>query len=328
MRMALAEGERGVGLTSPNPPVGAVIVDDDGEVLGKGFHSKAGSAHAEVHAIESVGSKPLQGTSLFVTLEPCSTHGRTPPCCDAIQVAGIKRVFVGITDPNPNHVGAARSILEAQGIFFKSGILEKEAGHLIRFFRKHMETGLPYLIAKTAMTLDGHTTLPRERGQWISSPESREDVQRLRRQCDAILIGGETLRRDDPMLTLRGSYVQGRSQPERIVVTSQKELPQDFKLFNDEFADRTETHHDKPLREVLAELGKREICSVLMESGGRLFTHAIEDGLIDEVVLYLAPIMGGGATRLMPIDDVMADLEDLEVEKIGPDVRIMGRIKK
>jgi diaminohydroxyphosphoribosylaminopyrimidine deaminase/5-amino-6-(5-phosphoribosylamino)uracil reductase len=332
MQQALLEGRKGLGLTSPNPPVGAVIVNDEGKILGRGFHARAGTGHAEVNAINDViaktGPEGTKGTNLFVTLEPCSTHGRTPPCCESIIRAGIKRVFIGTMDPNPDHAGAADSILKEAGITVVSGILQEDADYLIRFFRRRVETGLPWVIAKTAMTLDGHTTLPPERGQWISSLESRDDVQQLRRQCDAILVGGETVRTDDPMLTLRGKYAEGREQPERIVVTAVKDLPLMARIFNDEFANRTHVYHGKPLEKVLEDLGSRGICSVLMESGGSLFSHAIGRKLIDEVVFYMAPIIGGGPNTVMPVNGIMADIEDLTVQMVGPDIRVTGRVVK
>ena len=260
MSIALLEGRKGLGLTSPNPPVGAVLVDSDDRILGKGYHLRAGTPHAEIHAInnatEQFGAEALRGADLYVTLEPCSTEGRTPACCDAIIEAGIGRVFVGTTDPNPDHAGAAIPILKEAGIEVSVGLLEEDANYLIRFFRRRIETGLPWVIAKTALTLDGHTTLPPERGPWISSEQSREDVQFLRRQVDAILVGGETVRADNPRLTLRGKFAEGREQPERIVVTATKDLPQDAGLFNDEFADRTHVYHGQPLEKVLKDLGK------------------------------------------------------------------------
>lgn len=332
MQLALLEGRKGLGLTSPNPPVGAVIVDDDGAILGRGFHSKAGTAHAEVKAINNVieqfGPDRLRGTNIFVTLEPCSTHGKTPPCCDAVIRSGIRRVFAGTNDPNPDHAGAAGSILHEAGVTFYTGLLQEDAEYLIRFFRKRVETGKPWVIAKTAMTLDGSTTLPPERGQWISSLESRDDVQHLRRQCDAILVGGETVRADDPRLTLRGKYTEGREQPERIVVTAVKDLPLNAKIFNDEYSDRTHVYHGQKLDDVMIDLAKRGISSVLMESGGSLFSHAIGRKLIDEVVFYMAPIIGGGPNKVMPVSGIMADLEDLSVEMVGPDIRVTGQVVK
>lgn len=332
MQLALLEGRKGLGLTSPNPPVGAVIVDNDGGILGRGYHSKAGTAHAEVKAIndviETFGPDRLRGSNLFVTLEPCSTQGKTPPCCDAVIRSGIRRVFVGTRDPNPDHFGKADRILNEAGVVVVNGVLRDDAEYLIRFFKRRIETGLPWIIAKTAMTLDGHTTLPPERGQWISSLESRDDVQHLRRQCDAIMVGGETVRTDDPMLTLRGKYAEGREQPERIVVTAVKDLPVNAKIFNDGNADRTHVYHGQKLEDVLEDLGKRGISSVLMESGGSLFSHAIGRKLIDEVVFYMAPIIGGGPNIVMPTKGIMADLEEMSVEMVGPDIRVTAKVVK
>ena len=332
MRLALLEGRRGIGLTSPNPPVGAVIVDPQGKVIGKGFHRKAGGPHAEIHAINDAvaqfGADAVRGSDLYVTLEPCSTQGRTSACCDAIIEAGIRSVYMGAIDPNPRNSGAAASILNQAGIAAVSGILEDDANYLIRFFKCRIETGRPWVIAKTAMTLDGHTTLPPERGQWISSEQSREDVQLLRRQVDAIMVGGETVRADDPRLTLRGKHAEGRDQPERVVWTATKDLPQDAVIFNDEFSNQTQVYHGVSLDRVLDDLGKREIGSVLIESGGNLFSHAICRKLIDEVVFYIAPIVGGGENTLMPISGVVADLEEVSVDCVGPDIRVTGRIAK
>jgi len=212
LREALNEGRKGLGATSPNPPVGAVVVRD-GEIIGRGWHEQAGGPHAEILALGDAarqhGPGAAQGATLYVTLEPCSTQGRTPACTGAILAAGIKRVVVGTTDPNPLHAGKGLDLLRAAGIEVSDGVLESESCELIRFFARHITTGLPWVLAKTAMTLDGHTTLPAGDGQWITSPEARDDVQFWRRQCDAIMVGGETFRRDNPSLTLRGKLGRG-----------------------------------------------------------------------------------------------------------------------
>ncbi len=331
MRLAIAEGRKGLGVTLPNPPVGAVITDGR-EILGKGWHQKAGEAHAEVNAIrdavERHGAEAIRGKTLYVSLEPCSTEGRTPPCVKAVFDAGLARVVIGCRDPNPAHAGAGITELNLAGVEVKSSVCEDEAKRLVRFFAKHITTGRPYVIAKTAMTLDGRTTLPAEHGQWISSPQSREDVQRLRRQIDAILVGGETLRVDNPKLTLRGEYADGREQPLRVVLTAEKNLPEDHHLFTDEFSDRTEVFYGASLSKTLDKLGGRGITSVLLESGGRLFSHGIANGLIDEAVFYIAPIIGGGEKRVMPGDGAMANLEDMFITRVGPDLRVSGLITK
>lgn len=327
MKTAIELGFRGLGLTSPNPAVGAIIVRE-GEVIGGGWHKKAGGPHAEVYAIrdahEKHGPKSTQGATIYVTLEPCSTYGRTPPCTSAIQEAGISRVVVGSTDPNPDHVGGGFDLLRKADIEVTSSVAEKEADHLLRFFRKHITTGRPWVIAKTAATLSGHTTLPEGDGQWISSPTSREDVQRIRRQCDAILIGGETFRIDNPSLTLRGDWAEGRKQPRRIVLSSDSQLPQTHHLFTDEFSERTTVHTGITLQESLEKLGSEGITSVLLESGGRLLAHALEKGLVDELVLYLAPIIGGGGSKTIPVQDFATRLDNLDVSMSGPDIRITG----
>jgi len=335
MLLALAEAEKGLGLTSPNPPVGAVIFDGK-TIIGKGWHRRAGGAHAEIEAFqkakENFDAGRIQGSTIFVTLEPCSTHGKTPPCVKAIIEAKISRVVIGCLDPNPAHAGAAVSLLEKEGIEVVTGVCGKEARQLIRFFTRHIITGLPYVIAKTAITLDGRTTLPKGMGQWISSKESLDDVQKLRRQVDAILVGGETMRIDNPHLTIRGEHAAGReTQPLRVVLTGKPEsLPIDHHLFTDEFSDQTKIFSDNHLADVLTELGKQGITSVLLESGGRLFAQGLAEGIIDEVVLYIAPIIGGGTTRLMPDSqsELFARLENVQIEQIGPDTKIVGTLKR
>lgn len=328
IREALRLGERGLGTTSPNPAVGAVVVRDS-EIVGRGWHAVAGGPHAEVAAIADAranqGEDVTRGATIYVTLEPCSTVGRTPACTDAILEAGFAKVVVGATDPNPNHEGAGYEILRAAGIEVVTGVAEEEAKSLLRFFSKHVTTGLPWVIAKTAITLDGRTTLPPELGQWISSEESRLDVQRWRRVCDAVLVGGETFRVDNPSLTLRGEFAEGREQPRRIVLTSDGALPRDHHLFTDKHKDRTTIHEGLSLRDSLQKLGDENVLSVLLESGGRLLAHALEEGLVDELVLYQAPMIGGGGKAVIPIGNYVTRLEAVEYKQIGPDLRIVGR---
>ncbi len=329
MQEALLEGEKGLGRTSPNPAVGAVIVRE-GAIIGRGWHQIAGGPHAEVNAIadaqSNAGAESTRGATIYVTLEPCSTQGKTPPCVEAIKAAGLRRVVVGATDPNPSHSGAAFEILRQSGIEVTSGVMEEEANHLIRFFAKRITTGLPWLIAKTAATLDGRTTLKPGEGQWISSEASRNDVQRLRQLCDAVLVGGETFRRDNPSLTLRGDYAKNRTQPLRVVLTSDPELPLGHHLFTDKHAGRTRIQHGFTFRQSLEELASEGVNAVLLESGGRLLSHALDLGFVDELVLYLAPRLGGGETSLIPSPNLTARLENMKVDLIGSDIRIMGHI--
>jgi len=350
MKKALAEAAKGLGLTSPNPPVGAILVRD-GELIGVGYHKKAGGPHAEIEALADAESRvavakksrskskaktkavtvekgrAAVGATIYVTLEPCSTHGRTGACTDAILGAGISRVVVGCVDPNPDHAGAGLKLLEKAGIEVTSGVLKSECADLIRFFAKHVTTGKPWVIAKTAITLDGHTTLPAERGQWISSAKSLEDVQRIRSGLDAILVGGEVVRRDNPRLTLRGKFAErDRPQPWRVVISADNELPKDAHLFTDDHKKRTIVYQGKTLGQALESLGQRGVQSVMLESGGRLFAYGLAKGLIDELVLYVAPIIGGGENRLLPIDGIVADLKDMRTKRIGPDIKITGRL--
>lgn len=331
LRLALDEAARGIGLTSPNPPVGAVLARD-GEILASGWHRRAGGPHAEVEALAAAAGKGVdpRGGDLYVTLEPCSSHGRTPPCVDAILAAGIARVVVAATDPDPRHRGRGFERLRAAGVRVETGLLEDEALEQLRFFVCRVSRGRPWVIAKTAATLDGRTALGEGEGPWISSEASREDVQTWRRQCDAILVGGATLRADDPALTLRGLWAEGREQPLRAVLCGEhSELPQEARLFNDEYADRTRVYRGVPFAEALRRLSVEEGANaVLLESGGRLLAQALREGLVDELVLYFAPRLGGGAPRLFPADDFSVTLERAEVSAIGPDFRLVGRPAK
>ena len=202
MQLALTEARNGMGRTAPNPPVGAVIVKD-GILLGKGWHRAAGKPHAEREALADAGQKDLRGATLYITLEPCSTQGRTPPCTQGIIDAGIGRVVYACVDRNPDHAGRADFLLHAAGIEVVSGICQEEAEKLLRPFFKVRETGLPWVIWKSAMSLDGRITRPPGEGQWLTGELARADVQMIRATVDAILTSGETVRRDKPALTIR-----------------------------------------------------------------------------------------------------------------------------
>lgn len=329
LREALTEGRKGLGTTSPNPPVGAVIVKD-GQIIGRGWHEKAGGPHAEIFALGDAarrhGAEAARDAVLYVTLEPCSTQGRTAPCTTAIIAAGLKRVIVGTVDLNPLHAGKGLDLLRAAGIEVTCGVLENECRELSRFFSHHITTGLPWVIAKTAMTLDGHTTLPPEGGQWVTSQEARNDVQFWRRQCDAIMVGGETFRLDNPQLTLRGKWAEGRVQPLRVILSSDPDLPETHRLLTDFHSNRTIVHEGISLRESLTRLGKLGVASVMLESGGRLLTHALEEGLVNEMILYLSPVLGGGIKRLICSEGIVGSLRDVEVTMVGPDIRIRGKV--
>ncbi|HEX2746603.1 MAG TPA: bifunctional diaminohydroxyphosphoribosylaminopyrimidine deaminase/5-amino-6-(5-phosphoribosylamino)uracil reductase RibD [Verrucomicrobiales bacterium] len=333
MRLALAEARRGTGLTSPNPCVGAVIVKD-GRLLGSGWHRKAGGPHAEVEALrnaeEAQGLNALAGATAYVTLEPCSTHGRTPPCVEALIAAGIRRVVWGADDPNPKHAGQARGILSAEEIEVASGVLEEECREVIAPFAKLITTGLPWVIAKAGMSLDGRITRPEGEGQWITSEVSRADAMGLRVQCDAILVGAETLRRDNPSLTLRGPDIPAeKEQPWRVILTHSGNLPPDSKVFTDEHSHRTLAMRSKPLPEVLQDLAARGVMCVLIEGGGRLLASAFSGRLVDEAVFYTAPVISGTGRPVVEADcfeEGSVTMQFTSVQRIGPDVKLRARI--
>jgi diaminohydroxyphosphoribosylaminopyrimidine deaminase/5-amino-6-(5-phosphoribosylamino)uracil reductase len=335
MRAALREAELGVGLTSPNPAVGAVIVRA-GRVIGRGYHHRAGSPHAEIEALRSLPSPArARGATIYVTLEPCSTHGRTPPCVDAIIDAGFARVVLGAIDPNPRHAGRGVELLRAAGIEVRTGVLDQECTRLNAPFNKWITTGLPWVIAKAGMTLDGRLTRPPGEGQWITSEESRADANRLRAQVDAILIGANTLRADNPRLTIRdASSRTEKPQPWRVVISRGKlPLPPKAHLFTDEHRERTLVFCGQSLRSVLRELAaKRQVTSVLIEGGMQVLGDALDHRLVDEVCFYVAPMVSGGPIAAIGGRGVGAVaeapmVEDPQYVRIGDDLRLTGRIR-
>lgn len=295
MRLALREARRGLGRASPNPPVGAVIVKD-GQLLSRGWHRAAGQPHAEVEAFRNLPEPSLaRGADLYVTLEPCSTCGRTPPCTDLILRAGFRRVFAGATDPNPAHAGRGFSILRENRVEVITGVCQSECEQLIAPFAKWITTRRPWVIAKAAMTLDGSLTLPEADGRWLSCGASRKLVARLRSHCDAILIGANTLRADNPALTIR----QGRSEraPLRVILAGPNSaLPQNARVFTDKWRDKTLVLRGMTPSQVLDDLGSRGVLSLLIEGGGETHASFLSGGLVDEAVFFLTPwVSGGGA---------------------------------
>jgi diaminohydroxyphosphoribosylaminopyrimidine deaminase/5-amino-6-(5-phosphoribosylamino)uracil reductase len=334
MSLALGEARKGVGRTAPNPPVGSVLVKD-GVVLGRGWHRAAGRPHAEREALadafERHGREAVRGATAFVTLEPCSTHGRTPPCTDGLIEAGVTRVVYAATDRNPAHSGQADAVLRAAGIAVTSGVLAAESERLLRPFFKVQETGLPWVIWKTAMSLDGRLTRPPGEGRWLSHPDSRADVQRLRAEVDAMLTSGETVRRDLPILTIReAALLEGREQPWRVVVTDRPEsLPMDAPLFTDAWRERTLIRPAGDLAGVLRRLAAEQgVLSALVEAGGVFSAALLEAGLIDEVVVYLAPLLCGGDVPALGGVGLAGPLKlaDIVFERIGDDVKLRARI--
>lgn len=337
MRRALECARRGVGLTSPNPPVGAVLVKN-GKEIASGFHRGAGQPHAEIDAFHAARKSPLpdevRGATLYVTLEPCSTRGRTGACTEAIKREKVSRVVYGATDPNPAHLGAAKRVFMESGIEVADGVLRTECEQLIRAFRKVQTSGLPWVIAKTAMSLDGRITRPPHEGQWLSGESSRAEVQRIRAESDAILSSGTTVRDDDPSLTVRGPDLSAdKVQPWRVILTSRENgVPATSKVMSDEFKDRTLVFQGRHLEGVLRELvTENEVTTVLVEAGGRLLGRLFDEGWVDELVVYLVPIVTGGDKGALSGEGVAAlskrlGLSHCEIERIDDDVRLRGLV--
>jgi diaminohydroxyphosphoribosylaminopyrimidine deaminase/5-amino-6-(5-phosphoribosylamino)uracil reductase len=291
MRAALVEAKRALGQTSPNPTVGAVLVIDN-RIVAKGHHREAGGAHGEIDCLRNFGAPIRAHATLYVTLEPCSTAGRTAPCTDAIIKAGVKEVVIGATDLNPRHSGRGIVELQKAGVRVRDGILAEECTRLNESFNKWIVTGQPFVIAKCGMSLDGRLTRPPGESRWITGRAARHHAHELRARVDAVLVGAETVRTDNPRLTIRA--VRGARQPWRVVLTRSGRLPSDAHLFSDRFAGRTLIYRRKPLAVVLKDLGKRGIISVLIEGGGEVLGEALDKRLIDKVQIYLGPIITGG----------------------------------
>jgi diaminohydroxyphosphoribosylaminopyrimidine deaminase/5-amino-6-(5-phosphoribosylamino)uracil reductase len=330
MRAALAEARRGLGHTSPNPAVGAVIVRG-GKIVARGYHHRAGLPHAEIEALRALPKPELaKGATIYVTLEPCSTHGRTPPCVNAIIAAGFRRVVIGTIDPNPSHAGRGVEILRAAGITVVTGVLEKECRELNAAFNHWIVTKLPLVIAKAGMSLDGRLTRPPGEGQWLTNAAARKDAHQLRAQVDAILVGAETVRRDNPRLTVRG--VRGARQPWRIVMTRSGNLPKDAHLFTDEHRERTLVYRGKSLRAVLRDLGKRQITSVMIEGGGGVLGEAFDRRLVQRAHFYVAPLLCGGPAVVVSGRGVgsnaeAATIRDAIYTRLGDNLRLTGEVE-
>ena len=332
MRLALREAEKGVGHTSPNPAVGAVIVRGR-RVLARGYHHAAGQGHAEIEALRAL-PRPAQarGATIYVTLEPCSTHGRTPPCTDALLRAGLARVVIGALDPNPRHAGRGVGLLQAGGAAVRAGVLGEECRRINRPFNRWIVTGRPWVIAKGALTLDGRLRRPPGEDRWLSGPAARAHAHRQRARVDAILVGAGTVRADNPRLTVRGvPGADPRRQPWRVVLTRGGDLPADAHLFTDEWRERTLVFRDQPLAAVLAELGRRQATSVLIEGGGQVLGQAFAAGLVDEVQFYFTPWLAGGpGVAVAGADGAFgtgAITCDYRCERLGADVFVGGLLE-
>lgn len=336
MQLALQQARKGVGRTAPNPPVGAVMVKDE-QLLGSGWHRRAGMAHAEIEAMTAAkaahGDECLAGATAYVTLEPCSTVGRTPACASGLIAAGISRVVYACEDPNPKHAGAADALLREAGVEVTSGVLAEECGEILRPFSKVQRTGLPWVIWKTAMSLDGRITRPAGEGQWLSGETSRADVQRIRGEVDAILTSGETVRRDHPALTIRiPELLEGREQPWRVIITDRPEtLPNDAPLLSDSWKHRTLIRRSEGLEETLRKLvSEQGVLSVMVEAGGTFSSVVMQSGLVDEAVIYYAPLLCGEAVPALAGKNWPASmkLKPLDWKNFGEDLRLRALLIK
>lgn len=350
MQRALNLAARAQGRTSPNPIVGAVLVKD-GQVVGEGYHRKAGTPHAEVMALQRAGEN-ARGATLYVTLEPCCHFGRTPPCCEAVIDRGVARVVAATLDPNPLVAGKGMARLKDAGIATGVGILQDQAALLNEFFFKYIKEGRPFVTLKTAMTLDGKIATSAGDSRWISSEAAREHVHRLRNRYDAIMVGIGTVLADNPQLNTRLN-IEERHDPLRVILDPELQLPRDSKIVQSSreqctlvFSNRCEDPETIKILEeegvevfsldgegpvldldrVLKELGKRGICSLLLEGGAEINAAMLSKRLVDKLTWIIAPKIIGGKTAPGPVggagQQLMSEallLNNVQMEKLGPD---------
>jgi diaminohydroxyphosphoribosylaminopyrimidine deaminase/5-amino-6-(5-phosphoribosylamino)uracil reductase len=355
MALAIQLAAKGLYSTHPNPRVGCVIVSDH-TIIGSGFHQKAGEAHAEILALDQAG-EDARGATVYVTLEPCSHHGKTPPCADALIAAGVAEVVVAMQDPNPLVAGQGMKRLEQAGIKTRAGLMSAEAHQLNPGFIKRMEQGLPWVRVKLAMSLDGRTAMASGESQWITGSEARLDVQRLRARSEAILTGIGTVQKDDPSLNVRLDAEEIGSegelvQPLRVVADPWLEMPVDARMlrlegntllvYSEDADERREalesagattirvagTGNQLELKVLLKELADREISEVHVEAGAVLAGALLDAGFVDELVIYMAShIMGSSARGLFDLPRLAAmkdriDFTIADIRAVGKDWRI------
>ncbi|MBR7156004.1 MAG: bifunctional diaminohydroxyphosphoribosylaminopyrimidine deaminase/5-amino-6-(5-phosphoribosylamino)uracil reductase RibD [Lentisphaeria bacterium] len=335
MLEALALAKMGWGLTNPNPMVGAVIVRD-GVVIGQGFHRKAGEAHAEVNALKDAArrNEDVRGATLYVTLEPCCTTGRTPPCTDAIIGAGIGRVVIGAVDPNPRHDGRGVDILRAAGIEVVCGVESIACARLNECFFHWISSGKPFVFLKLAVTLDGRIATENGDSKWITGSEARRRVQQLRRLCDAIIVGGNTFKLDGPRLTVREPENWER-QPQRVIVSNSVTPEEAAEFYPDGRAEVIALPDAEAWQEYMLDLGERRMMAVLIEGGGEVAASALRAGVVDYVEFHIAPkILGGRESRCAVGGEsplAMAEamqLQDISVDRYGDDIVIGGYLRE
>jgi diaminohydroxyphosphoribosylaminopyrimidine deaminase/5-amino-6-(5-phosphoribosylamino)uracil reductase len=358
MQMALDLAVKGEGFTAPNPMVGAVLVKD-GRVVGGGYHQKVGGPHAEVNAIDAAGSQ-AKGATLYVTLEPCNHTGRTPPCTRKIIQAGIKRVVLAMKDPNPAVAGGGAEFLKQQGIQVTTGVCREQAQKLNEAFIKYVQSGRPFVIAKCAATLDGRIATRTGDSKWVTGEEARRFVHRLRHAVDAIMVGVNTVRTDNPSLTTRLPGGRGKD-PVRIILDTHLSIPPDARLLTQASdsdtilvagraagADKIAAFENQGIRvlestlkdglidlhALMHQLGAMEITSLLIEGGSRVLSSAFGAGIVDKIFFFYAPkILGGDdgvpicrgrGAALMGESIAVANIE---VHRFGDDVMIEGYIR-
>jgi len=356
MKKALKLARKGRGWTSPNPLVGAVIVKD-GHIVGEGYHKRFGADHAEINAINNA-SGSIAGATLYVTLEPCSHYGKTPPCVDRIIKENLSRVVIGVTDPNPLVAGKGISMLRDKGIKTTVGILERECRELNETFFKYMTTKIPFVTVKYAQTVDGRIATSTGHSRWISSQPSRKYAHRLRSYHDGILVGVKTVLQDDPDLTVR--LVKGKN-PLRIIVDSTLRIPINARILNNQneaqtivattsrcrsekrallremnietlIIDEDEGGH-VDLHKLIAELGKRGISSILVEGGSEIITSLVKEKIPDRFLIITAPkIAGKGIEAIGNLGlETMDDSVQLRFERVfrkGNDIVLDARIER
>ncbi len=352
MRLALREARRGLGRTSPNPAVGAVLVRN-GRVVARGYHARAGAPHAEVMALRRAGAR-ARGADLYTTLEPCNHWGRTPPCSLAILEAGVRRVFVGSRDPNPLVNGQGLARLRRGGVQVMPGVLRRECDAVNAEWVRFVTAGRPHVTLKAAVTLDGKIAARGGDSRWVTGPEARAEAHRLRDRADAVLVGAGTARADDPRLTARLPEGRGRD-PLRVVLDSRLRLPASLRLLRQRSSAPTLVAHvsGRPhprrgveylrcrarggrvdLRDLLARLAARGVVSLLVEGGGEVHASFLRERLADRVVLFVAPTVLGaeglswsGALGARRMADALR-LRDVEVRRAGEDLVVSGRLER
>ena len=356
MARALQLAERGLYTTDPNPRVGCVLVKDN-TVVGEGWHERAGEGHAEVHALKNAGAEQAEGAVAYVTLEPCSHHGRTAPCCEALIDAGVSRVVVAMQDPNPQVAGQGIARLQQADIEVESGLMQAQAEAINPGFLMRMREGRPYVRCKLAMSLDGRTAMASGESQWITAEAARHDVHRLRARSSAIVTGIGTVEHDDPSMTVRLPDDEGQyGEPAlRVILDSQLRMSPKAKMLSQPGLTRVltlnaETPQAEALREAGAEVvdvtakdGRIDLVAmlkqladddrneVMLEAGATLSGAMLQAGLVDELVIYMAPIlMGDGARGLLHLPGLekmadRADLEIMDIRAVGRDWRITAK---